>query len=140
MALTISHNVSIKKCRSLYLVYFIEKWLDISSDHDSGKKRGKPANFVGNQHAILSSFMTMEASKEMEKQSLEVFFKKSDVKDLEKFTGKHLCQGLFFNKVSGLKSAFLSKKKTLLTQVFSYEFCQIFKNTFFKDILFYISW
>ena len=46
MALTILHNVSIKKCRSLYLVYFIEKWLDISSDHDSGKNRGKPAKSV----------------------------------------------------------------------------------------------
>lgn len=110
MALTILHNVSIKKCRSLYLVYFIEKWLDISSDHDSGKNRGKPANSVGNQHAILSSFMTMEASKEMEKQSLEVFFKKSVVKDLEKVTGKHL--------FAGLKPAFLSKKDSSDTGVF----------------------
>ena len=110
MALTILHNVSIKKCRSLYLVYFIEKWLDISSDHDSEKNRGKPANSVGNQHAILSSFMTMEASKEMEKQSLEVFFKKSVVKDLEKVTGKHL--------FAGLKPAFLSKKDSSDTGVF----------------------
>ena len=46
-----------------------------------------------------------------------------------KFTEKHLCQSLFFNKVAGLDCNF-SKKETL-AQVFSYEFCEISKNTFF---------
>ena len=49
-----------------------------------------------------------------------------------KFTGKHLCQSLFFNKVAGLRPAFLFKKETL-EQVFSCQFCEISKNTFFIE-------
>ena len=33
----------------------------------------------------------------------EVFFKKSVLRNYVKFTGKHLCQSLFFNKVTGLR-------------------------------------
>ena len=34
----------------------------------------------------------------------EVFCKKDVLKNFEKFTEKHLCQNLFFNKVAGLRS------------------------------------
>ena len=44
------------------------------------------------------------------------------------FTGKHLCQSLFFNKVAALRATFI--KKETLAQVFSCEFCEISKNTF----------
>ena len=37
--------------------------------------------------------------------------KKVVLKSLAKFIGKHLCQSLFFNKVAGLKSATLFKKR-----------------------------
>ena len=47
-----------------------------------------------------------------------------------KFTGKHLCQGPFFNKVADLEAYDIIKKETL-AQVFSCEFCEIFKNTYF---------
>ena len=36
--------------------------------------------------------------------------KKLLLKSLAKFTGKHLCQNLFFNKVAGLRSVALLKK------------------------------
>ena len=36
-----------------------------------------------------------------QKQPLEVFYKKVVFESFAKFTGKHLCQGLFFNKVAG---------------------------------------
>ena len=52
------------------------------------------------------------------------------LKNVTKFTGKKVCQSLFFNKVAGLRPAALLKKETL-AQVFSCEFCDIFKNTFF---------
>ena len=55
----------------------------------------------------------------------EVFCKKGVRRNLVKFTGKHLCQCLFFNKVAGW-----GLKKETLTQVFSCEFCEISKNTF----------
>ena len=44
-------------------------------------------------------------------------------KNFTKFTGKHFCQSFFFNK------------KDTLAQVFSSKFCEIFKNTFFKEHL-----
>ena len=51
--------------------------------------------------------------------------RKGVLKNFAKFTGKNLCQSLFFNKVAGL-----SKKETL-GQVFFCEFCETAKNTFF---------
>ena len=48
---------------------------------------------------------------------------KGVLRNFSKFTGKHLCQSLFFNKV----------KKETLAQVFSCEFCENFKNTFFTE-------
>ena len=44
----------------------------------------------------------------------EVLQNKGVLRNFAKFTGKHLCQSLFFNKVAGLKE--------ILTQVFSCEF------------------
>ena len=51
----------------------------------------------------------------------EVFYKKI----FTKFTGKHLCQNLSFNKIAGLRLA------QTLVQVFCCEFCEISLNTFF---------
>ena len=53
-----------------------------------------------------------------------MFCKKGVLRNLAKFTGKHLWQSLFFNKVVGLI------EKETLAQVFFCEFCQISKNTF----------
>ena len=72
----------------------------------------------------------------------EVFCKKGVLGNFTKFTGKHLCQSLYFNKVAGQRPATLLKKrlrpeacnfinKETLAQVFSCEFCKISKNTFF---------
>ena len=64
---------------------------------------------------------------------LEVFFKVDVHTNFAKFTGKHLCQGLCFTKVAGLRPATLFKKKNP-GQVL---FCQIwiFKNTYFEEDL-----
>ena len=59
-----------------------------------------------------------------------MFCQKSVLRNFANFIGKHLCQSLFFNKVVGLKSATLQREETL-AQVFSGEFCEISKNTFF---------
>ena len=58
----------------------------------------------------------------------EVFCKNVVLKNFAVFTGKHLCQSLFFNKVAGAASNFI--KKETLAQVFSCEFCKIFKKSF----------
>ena len=49
-----------------------------------------------------------------------MFGKKGVLKNFTKFTGKHLCQII---------------KKETLAQVFSCEFCEIFKNTIFIEHL-----
>ena len=65
---------------------------------------------------------------------LDVFCKKGVLVNFAKLTGIHLCQGLFFNKVAGLRPEACNfiKKKTL-TQMYSCEFCEIYKNTFFTE-------
>ena len=55
-----------------------------------------------------------------------------DLRDFVKFTGKHLCQSLFFNKVAGLRpQACNFIKKETLAQVLSCEICESLKNNFF---------
>ena len=44
-----------------------------------------------------------------------------------------IMQSLFFNKVAGLRLTTLLQKR--LAQVFSSEFCEIFKDTFFQEHL-----
>ena len=58
----------------------------------------------------------------------DMFCKKGGLRNFAKLTGKHLCQGHFFNKVAGLACNFI--KKVTLAQVFSCKFCKIAKNTF----------
>ena len=58
--------------------------------------------------------------------------KKGVLKNFAKFTGKHLCRSLFFNKVTGLSPAAMLIKETLV-QVFSCEFCKISENTFLQN-------
>ena len=55
------------------------------------------------------------------------------IRNFAKLTGKHLCQSLLFNKVAGLRPATLLKEA--LAQVFSCQFCEISKNTFFTEHL-----
>ena len=55
--------------------------------------------------------------------------KKAVLKNFAKFTEKHLCQSQFFNKVAGAACNFI--KKEALAQVYSRQFCKIFKNTSF---------
>ena len=73
----------------------------------------------------------MPKSKE---QPPEVFYKKVVLKNFAKLTGKHLCLSLFFNKDVGLRPATLIKKDTP-AQMFSCEYYEVFKNTFFTEHL-----
>ena len=50
--------------------------------------------------------------------------------------GKYLCQGLFFNKFARQACNFI--KKETLVQEFSCEFCEIFKNTFLIEHLWWL--
>ena len=60
-----------------------------------------------------------------------MFCKKGVLKNFTKFTGKQLCQSLVLNKVAGLRPATLLKLRLTLVQMFSCEFCEVSKNTYF---------
>ena len=58
--------------------------------------------------------------------------RKGVLRNVVKFTEKHLWQSLFFNKFAGLCNFI---KKETLPQVFFCEFCDISKNTFYTEHL-----
>ena len=60
-------------------------------------------------HFFVSHHKNLRSSR------LEVYCKKDVLRNFAKFTGKHPCQSVYFNKVA---------------QVFSCEFCEVSKNTF----------
>ena len=64
--------------------------------------------------------------------------KKGVFKNFVKFTGIHLCQSLFFNKVAGLKPVTLLKKRPWHRH-FALNFAKFFKNTFFTEYLWTIA-
>ena len=60
--------------------------------------------------------------------------KKGVLKNYTKFTGKHLCQSLIFNKVEGLRPATLLKKR-LSHRCFPVNFAKFLKTRFFAENL-----
>ena len=60
--------------------------------------------------------------------------KKGVLKNFTKFTGKHLCQSLFFNKVAGLRPATLLKKR-LWHRCFPVNFVKFLRTPFYIEHL-----
>ena len=58
--------------------------------------------------------------------------KKGVLKNFTKFTGKHLCQSLFFNKVAGLRPAALLKKR-LWHRCFPVNFVKFLRTPFLQN-------
>ena len=65
---------------------------------------------------------------------VQVFCKKSALRNFAKFTGKRLCQGLFFNKLAGLRSATLLKKR-LWHGCFHVNFTKFLRTPFLTEHL-----
>ena len=61
------------------------------------------------------------------------------LKNFPKFTGKHLRQSLFFNKVARAQACNFIKKEAL-AQLFSCEFCENFKRIFLTEHLWRLLW
>ena len=60
----------------------------------------------------------------------EVFRKKGALRNFAKFTGKHLCKSLFFDKVADLSPAILLKKK-LWHRCFPVNFAKFLRRPFY---------
>ena len=89
---------------------------------------------------VLMMAMTLISSPlmtKLEKQPLEVFCRKGDLTSFAKFTGKHLCQSLFFNKVACLRPATLLQRKLWL-RCFPVIFAKFLRTPFFKKHLLWL--
>ena len=63
----------------------------------------------------------------------EMLCKKGALTNFLKFIGKHLCQGLFFNKVAARSATLL--KKRLWRRCFPVNFAKFLRKTFFTEHL-----
>ena len=63
-----------------------------------------------------------------------MFCKKCVLRNFAKFTGKHLCQSPFFDKVAGLRPAILSKKR-LWHLCFPVNFARFLRTPFLTEHL-----
>ena len=70
----------------------------------------------------------------VQKQPLEVFYNKNCFQKFRNIYRKTLVLGSPFSKVAGLKTCDFIKKR-LQNRMFSGEYCEIFKNTYFKEHL-----
>ena len=64
-------------------------------------------------------------------------YRKGVLRDFTKFTGKHLCQRIFFNKVACLRSATLLKK-SLWHRCFPVNFAKFLRTPFFTKHLWWL--
>ena len=67
----------------------------------------------------------------------EVFCKKGVLRNLAKFTGKHLCQSLILNKVTILRPAALFKKR-FWHSCFPVNFAKFLRTHFFAEHLWWL--
>ena len=66
-----------------------------------------------------------------------ILCKKGVLRNFTKFTGKQLCQSLFFNKVAGLRAATLLKKR-LWHKCFSVNFVKFLRKSFYIEHLWWL--
>ena len=72
-----------------------------------------------------------------QKQSPKCSMQKGVLRNFTKFTGKHLCQSLFFNKVACLTPATLLKRR-LWHRCFPLSFVKRSENAFFTEHLWWL--
>ena len=83
---------------------------------------------------LLFEIPKVDCISNLQKQPPEVSIKKGVLRNSTKFTGKHLCQSLFFNKVPGLTPA-TSLKKRPWHRYFPVNFVKFLKTPFLTEHL-----
>ena len=68
----------------------------------------------------------------------DVLYKKCVLRNFAKFIGKHLCQGLFFNKVAGLRATTLLRKSLWHRECFPVNFVKFLRTPFFIEQLWWL--
>ena len=83
---------------------------------------------LNTSHSTIFHYHTSDIS-DCRSSRWQMFFKIGVLKNFAIFTRKHLCCSRFVIKWKAFRSATLLKETP--RQVFSYEYCEIFKNRFF---------
>ena len=87
--------------------------------------------------SMQENIQTNIKGKNLRSSRTQMFFKIAVLKNFAVLPRKHLCWSLFLIKLQAQVCVFI--KKETLTQVFSCEYCKIFKKSFFiKHLLFII--
>ena len=71
------------------------KRISLSENGEIVKTKRRTAEIFYNLFGNIAKNLNIRSSR------TEVFCKKAVLKNFAKFTGKHLCQSLFFNKIAG---------------------------------------
>ena len=79
----------------------------------------------------VTTFQTLAKHVKCRSSRPEVFCKKGVLRNFTKFTGKHLCQSLFFNKVAVIK-------KRLWHRCFPVNFMKFLRTPFFTEHLWWL--
>ena len=120
------------------LCQFAYKWF-VSFYYAFGFFMGKCNFLFFKDHAtlifnIIILFSFFQNTVFVQKQSSRGFCKKGVLRNVAKFTEKHLRQSLFFNKVAGLRPATLLKK-TLCHRGFSVNFAKFLRTPILTEHL-----
>ena len=86
---------------------------------------------------IIIFYYTWQSSIPIRGSRPEVFCKEGVFRNFIKFTGKHLCQRLFFNKVAGLKPGTLLKK-SLWPRCFPANIAKFLRTPLFTEYLWWL--
>ena len=111
-------------------VHLLVKWR-----HCFAKVRTKMrAGFKNLTYLSVRSLWMVLALSNRQSSRPEAFCQKGVLRNFAKFTGKHVFQSLFFNKVAGLRSATVLKK-TLWHRCFPVNFVKILRTPFYIEHL-----
>ena len=91
----------------------------------------KTANRLKQSEIILNQQKPSRSSRS------EVFCKRGVLRNFTKFTGKHLCKSVFFNKVAGLRPVTLPKKRLWHTCL-PVNFVKFLRTRFFTEHLWWL--
>ena len=123
------------QCRSVYTYIWYIHYRPISSGVEILRSRDRKDNIDAPYHFFLSLGCCLTTwIYYKQKQPPEVFCKKGVLQTFAKFTGKHLCQSLFFNNVEGLMPAKLLKRR-LWHRCFPVNFAKFWRTPFFMEHL-----
>ena len=75
---------------------------------------------------------TQSSQKQSRSSHRRCYLRKGFLRNFAKFTGKHLCQSLFFNKVAGLRPATVLKKRLWHT-CFLVNFAKFLRTSFLRN-------